>query len=286
MLPASTAQDAGIRHILITGASGGLGCALAQAMADANVRLSLWGRDEERLHRTEELCRARGAATNCMRHDLRRLEETRTALLALDEASPIDMAFLNAGVSSGTLPGGGLEPVEDVCRILQVNATATLNTASWLISRMAERKRGHLVFISSIASLAPLPSSPAYCAAKSAVAIYARAMRLALRHSGVRISIVYPGYVDTPMSRRLKGPQPMRWSAEKAATYIRKRLEAGSDTIVFPKLLALGALALNFLPGLLSALRALPCSFSVEPDPESPAAPRVSTTGKASTNDD
>ena len=258
------------RHILITGAGGGLGSALAKAYAAPGVFLSLWGRNRERLETVASACRAAGAETAIILQDIRNTAATREALCSLDASRPLDMAILNAGVSSGTLPNGHPEPADDACRTMEVNATGAVAMGATLLERMGTRQRGHLVFIASLAALYPLPSSPAYSASKAAVACYARAVRL----SGVpvRISLVYPGYVETPMSLRLIGPQPFRWSANKAASHIRARLNAGANTIVFPKLLSLGTWSLNLLPSPLAAFFAKRFAFTVEPDAESPLA--------------
>lgn len=259
------------RHILITGAGGGLGGALAQVYAAPDTRLTLWGRNRDRLEAVAALCRDKGATTTVISRDVRQYEAVRQRLLCLEAEHPVDLAFLNAGVSSGTLPGGGAEPVEDACRTMEVNATAAINMAGLLLAAMAARRAGQVVFTSSLAALYPLPDSPAYCAAKVAVSSYARAMRGALSATPVRVSVLYPGYVDTPMSRRLAGPQPFRWSAEKAAGYIRERLDSGSDTIIFPRLLALGTCLLHLLPPPLALFFLRRFGFSIAPDAEASA---------------
>jgi NAD(P)-dependent dehydrogenase (short-subunit alcohol dehydrogenase family) len=101
-----------------------------------------------------------------------------------------------------------------------------------------------------------------------------RAARDALYGTPLRLSIVYPGYVDTPMSRRLKGPQPLRWSAEKAAAHIRRRLDQGADDIVFPRTLAWGIRLLHLLPMPLAAFFTRRFACVVEPDGEAPFAPQ------------
>jgi NADP-dependent 3-hydroxy acid dehydrogenase YdfG len=202
--------------------------------------------------------------------DIRDLEKTRALLSATDEKHPVDQAFLNAGVSSGSLPEGGPEPVEDACRTMHVNATSTINMAGLLLLRMLQRNEGHVAFTSSLAALFPLPDSPSYCAAKSAISCYANAMRGALINTRVRVSILYPGYVDTPMSRRFSGPQPFRWTAKKAAEHIRDRLDKGADSIVFPRLLALGMCLLHALPFRLALVFLKWFRFSILPDKESP----------------
>ena len=260
------------RHILISGASGGLGGALAEVYAAPGILLSLWGRNEERLNAVAETCRAKGARTRIHVGDARELSRVRASLCALDAEQPLDMAILSAGVSSGVLPGGGMEPVEDVCRTLEVNALGAINMGATLLARMLMRGSGRVAFISSLAALYPLPSSPAYSAAKVAIAFYARGARASLPPGRVRISIIYPGYVDTPMSRRLMGPQPLRLSAGQAARHIRAKLDAGADTIVFPQTLAFGLYLLHLLPAPVANFFARRFSFTVIPDAESPAA--------------
>ncbi len=254
------------RHICITGASSGLGKALAEAYASPGVRLTLWARDEVRLADIAARCREKGAETAIISQDIRDFEQSRAALAALCAASPVDLAILGAGVSSGTLPDGTPEPAADACRTMTVNATAAINMAGTLFELMRQRGSGQVACISSIAALYPLPDSPAYSAAKVALAYYAKAMRPLVRP--LRVSVVYPGYVDTPMSRRLSGPQPMRWSADKAAAHIRDRLERGAESVVFPLPLAIGMAFLHVLPSRPANFFAERFGFSVKPDNE------------------
>jgi short-subunit dehydrogenase len=258
------------RCILITGAGGGLGSALASTYAAPETHLVLWGRNAVRLEETGELCRERGASVRMLSQDIRAVSAVRELLAELDAECRVDLAFLNAGVSSGVLPHGASEPVEDACRTMEVNALGNINMAAFLVNLMRGRG-GHIVCISSLAALYPLPDSPAYCASKTALAVYARAMRAASANASVRIGIVYPGYVDSPMSRRLLGPQPMRVSAGTAASLIRARLEAGADDIAFPFLPALGVRCLNLLPCSIASFFTRRFGFKVRPDDESPA---------------
>ena len=258
------------RHILITGASGGLGQALAMEYAQSGCQLSLWGRDAERLKAVAAACMAKGADINYVVQDIRELEKTRESLKALDAAHPVDLAVINAGISSGISPTGEMESPEDVCRLFEVNATGSVNVASTLLHRMRERNSGQVVLMSSLAAYFPLPASPAYSASKSALLSYAQAMNMAMARSKVRVSVVCPGYVDTAMSRRLKGAQPFRWSAPRAAAYIRRRLESGADNVSFPWLLTLGIRCLNFLPRFMVTFFIGRFAFTIEPDAESP----------------
>jgi short-subunit dehydrogenase len=93
--------------------------------------------------------------------------------------------------------------------------------------------------------------SPAYCASKSAIKAYGESVRPLLAADGVRLSLVFPGFVKTAMSDVFPGDKPFLWSAEKAARYIRAKLESGRAEIAFPALLALGMRLLPLLPPLL-----------------------------------
>ena len=256
-------------HILVTGASSGLGQALAVRLAAPDRHISLWGRNKDRLQETETLCRAKGASTALVSLDIRELEMSRNTLASLDAEHPVDMAILSAGISSGTKPDGTLETAEDACRTLACDLVATVNLAGTLFACMGTRRHGHVVFISSIAALYPLPDSAAYGAAKAGLAYYAKAMRARLRP--LRISLVQPGYVDTPMSRRVAGPQPFRISAERAAALICDKLAAGRDDIIFPWPLALGMKLLTCLPSFLTDSFLQRFAFTIRPDEEATA---------------
>ena len=254
------------KHCLISGASGALGSALARRCADSGTLLSLWGRDRERLEKVRGDCASRNALADIIACDIRDHERCRALLRETFASRPVDMAILNAGVSSGIPPGGMLESAEDACRTIETDCAATINMAATLLECMQARGTGHIVFISSIAGLYPLPCSPAYSAAKAALAYYAKSLRLGLHGSPIRISIVYPGYIASPMSDRLVGPQPFRITADEAAERILDGLSAGKNCIAFPLLLALGARILHFMPMPLASFFLKGFRFTVTPD--------------------
>ncbi|MCC8194630.1 MAG: SDR family NAD(P)-dependent oxidoreductase [Deltaproteobacteria bacterium] len=258
-----------MKHICITGASSGLGAALALAYAQAGSLLTLWARDETRLAATAEACKGKGAATAVVAADLRDHRAARETLAGLDDANPVDVVFLAAGVITGIPPGGNRESAEDAFRTMDVNALGSLNLAACLFERMCARGSGHLIFVSSIAGLYPLPNSPSYSASKIAVSYYARGLAAIGRRFGVRVSCVYPGYLETPMGRRLKALKPFALPPDKAADLIRSRLEKGKDRVVFPLAAALGVYFLHVLPKPLADRLALKAGYRVVPDRES-----------------
>jgi len=115
-----------------------------------------------------------------------------------------------------------------------VNFISPLVGANLLAERMAMRGRGHIVFIGSIAESFPLPTAPTYSATKAGLALFSEALRLRLKPSGVAVSLVSPGFIDTAMSRSLSGPRPFLISADKAASIIHGKLERQARRIVVP----------------------------------------------------
>ncbi len=259
------------RHILITGATGGIGQALALEFAAPGVRLSLTGRNLETLTALAGRCRAAGAEVAADPLDVRRIEALHDWICAMDDACPVDVVIANAGVSSSIGPRGEAEPVADVRRLFAVNAEAAAVTLSALAERMRLRRCGRLAVVASLGGWCGMPSSPAYSASKAAARIYGDSLRAWLFPYGVTVSVISPGFVDSPMSRRYMGDKPLAWDAAKAARRIRRGVERGSPVIAFPALLALGISLLNLLPARLGdAILRKFFSFTVIPDAESP----------------
>lgn len=266
-----TSPASGPGHILITGATGGIGRALALEFAAPGALMSLTGRNAQVLDALAEACRQRGAQTRTLVLDVRDAAALCAWMTAMDDARPVDVVIANAGVSSSIGPGGEAEPVEDVRRLFSVNAEAAAVTLSALAERMRRRGRGRLAVVASLGGWCGMPSSPAYSASKAAARVYGEAMRAWLFPYGVTVSVVSPGFVDSPMSRRYLGQKPLAWDAGRAARRIRRGIERGEPVIAFPALLALGIRLLHLLPPRAAdaVLRRF-FAFTVAPDPESP----------------
>lgn len=235
------------KTILITGASSGIGKALAMRFAASGVTLALSGRDQTRLEAVAGECRQRGASVVTHQVDTR----DRAAMIAwvesVDRATPVDLVIANAGVMSGTPPHGVLEDADAAHKLIEINVLGVLNTVQPLLAPMMERRRGQIAIMSSLAAYIALPDSPSYCASKSAVLSYGLALRALLADHGVDVSVICPGYVTTPMSSRESSNQPQLMPAEKAANIIVRGLEKNRAVIAFPRRLT----ALTRLQGLL-----------------------------------
>ncbi|MEQ9811624.1 MAG: SDR family NAD(P)-dependent oxidoreductase [Azospirillaceae bacterium] len=222
------------RVILITGASSGLGRALAEIYATPGVTLLLTGRDGSRLAVTAAACGEAGAAVATAAIDVTERQAMARWILERDAETPIDLVIANAGISGGTSGSDGGEPAEQVRRIFAVNVDGVINTVEPLIPRLVARGRGQVALMSSLASFKAFPGAPAYCASKAAVRFWGEAMDGVLAPRGVRVSVICPGYVRSPMTAANDFPMPFLMDAPRAARLIRRRLAGGRRRIAFP----------------------------------------------------
>ena len=218
--------------ILITGASSGIGTALAEAFAGKGVRLVLGGRSEARLATVSHTCRARGAEVEATALDVTERAAVAEWIAAADRRHPLDLAIANAGVSGGTLKG--TETEDQARRIFAVNIDGVLNTVFPILPLMLGRKRGQIGIMSSLAGYRGFPGAPAYGASKAAVRVWGEALRGELRPSGVGVSVIMPGFIRTPMTDVNDFPMPFLMPVERAARIVRRGLEADKARIAFP----------------------------------------------------
>lgn len=236
-------------HVVITGASSGIGAALARLYSAPGGRVSVIARDRARLEAVAEAGRARGAVIDVHVADVADPAAIERALLTCDDRQPVALLVANAGIGGrdSLAPVTG-EPGPVARRIFAVNAVGVINTVTPLLPRMIERRNGQIAIMSSLAGLVPLPACPAYSASKAAVRAYGNALRLLAGPSGVHISVICPGFVDTPMAASLPFHPPFLWSADRAADYVARGLARNRGEILFPWPLALAVRALNRLP--------------------------------------
>lgn len=219
------------KTIVITGASSGIGAALAKEYAAQGVHLGLLARNAEKLAEVRAACEAQGATVLSASIDVTNREAMHGWLGAFDEKTPIDLLVANAGISGGS--GGGNEP-EQTYRIFATNIDGVLHTVLPVAPRMAARKTGQIALVSSLAGIRGLPSAPAYSASKAAVRSYGEALRGKLGKQGVKVNVICPGYVKTPLTDVNTFPMPFIMSAENAARIIRNGLERNRSRIAFP----------------------------------------------------
>jgi len=234
-----------VKTILITGASSGIGAGLARAYAADGVTLLLWGRDAARLDAVAAACRAQGAAVTVQVFDLRDAAGFAKLLAAVPV---LDIGIFNAGLG-GTAPDDVAAEAPDVVQaIAEVNFTAPIVGANAVAGAMAARGRGHIVLVGSITESFPLPMAPTYAATKAGLKMFAEAFSIRMEKHGVKVSLVSPGFIDTPMSRSVTEPKPFLMDADTAAAIIKRRVAAGARTIVVPWQFAVIRGFANLLP--------------------------------------
>jgi short-subunit dehydrogenase len=237
-----------LHSIVITGASAGIGQALARAYAAPGKVLGLIGRDAGRLQASADACRARGAQvlTGCI--DIRQADALKTWLDAFDDAHPIDLLIANAGASSSLARPDDWEDLERITRVVDTNLYGTLHTVLPVIERMRARQRGQIALIASLAALRGMTVSPVYCASKAALKSWGDSVRPLLKREGIALSVILPGYVETAMADTLQKPKTLMWTADQAAAYICRKLAARRSEIGFPFRLYYGMRLLPLLP--------------------------------------
>jgi NADP-dependent 3-hydroxy acid dehydrogenase YdfG len=220
------------RNIAITGATGGIGTALVGLWASPDVTFFLAGRNTERLKEVRELAQGRGAVVHTCKIDVTEVAAFAEALLAFDAVHPVDLFICGAGVKTGQT--AGCEPPVQLDRVLDVNLRAPLHAVQSILPKMIARRQGQIALFSSIAAISPHADLLSYSATKAAIRAYGTGLRQAVRGTGVSVSIITPGFVDTPMTDRQLGPTPQKISAERAAMIIDKGLARNRPYITFP----------------------------------------------------
>lgn len=220
------------RAILITGASSGIGEALARLYARPGVHLALTGRDAGRLAVVAAACRDAGAHVLECAVDAADAASMARFVAEADAIAPLDLVIANAGISGGTYGGG--ESAEQVRAIMAVNVDGVLNTVLAALPLLQARRRGQLAVMSSLASFRGFPGAPAYCASKAAVRVWGEGLRGELAPQGIEVSVVCPGFVVSRMTAQNRFPMPLLMPVERAARLVVRGLAANRARIAFP----------------------------------------------------
>jgi len=223
-------------RVLITGASSGIGAALALELAAQGVTLHLSGRDAGRLAATAEACRARGAEVRQAVLDVR---DAAAMAAWVGGCGALDLVVANAGISAGAgekVP----ETAGQTRAIFATNLDGMLNTVLPAIELVrgqpvgADGWRGRIVVVASIAAFVAGAAAPAYCGSKAAADTWTVATAVALRRHRVAITSVCPGYIRTAMTARNRFPMPGLMDADRAARIILHGVAAARIRVVFP----------------------------------------------------
>jgi short-subunit dehydrogenase len=234
--------------VLITGASSGIGRALAIELGKRGARLGLTARRAEELAKVaEEVSRAGGLAL-ALPADVRSTEEINGVAARLREKfGRVDVLIANAGMST-TTAGTHLDAAE-ASDVITINVIGVVNSVAAVLPDMIKRGEGQLVAISSLASYRGMPKSGAYSASKAAVSTFFESLRVDLRPSGVAVTVIHPGFIRTPITANRKKRLPFLLEVDDAACRIIRAVERRARTYAFPWQLASLVRVIKHMPG-------------------------------------
>ncbi len=222
---------------MITGASSGIGRALAVSLARRGAKLGLIARRAEALAEVVGEIEVLGAQAVAQPADV---QDSSSLALAVDQLrerlGPIDVMIANAGI--GPTKHASELCGEDIAEVININVIGAANSATAVMPDMLARGRGHLVVISSLAAYRGLPKSAAYCASKAAVSALFESLRLDLEPSGIDVSIIHPGFIKTPLTAGRQAQLPFLMELDDAVEKIVSAIERRKKTYSFPWQLA------------------------------------------------
>jgi short-subunit dehydrogenase len=225
------------RNCLITGASSGIGHALALEIARHGTEVIVCARRQAPLEALAAQIVSQGGRARAQVLDVADTAHTVEILRALDrELGGLDLVIANAGV--GLVEGPSSLSWEALGPACHTNFTGAVATLTAVLPQMLERRRGHLVGISSLASFGALKDAAAYCSPKAGLSMFLDCLRLDLDGRGVAVTTVAPGFVRTPMIERARHPMPQVLEPDRAARLIWRRLQRRPARIDFPQPLA------------------------------------------------
>ena len=232
----------------VTGASSGIGRAVALALARKGWRVVVSARGRDGLASlASEAAGLKGSIHPCPL-DVANLQEVADGYRAIDrDFGPIALAVLNAGIYLPVEITGNLDPAP-FAQSVQVNYMGVVHCLAPLLPQLMARKRGHVVIVSSVTGYGGLPRAAAYGPTKAALINLAESLKFDLDRAGVGISVVCPGFVDTPATADNPFPMPFLISADIAAQRILQGLQEGRFEITFPRRFTYGLKLLNMLP--------------------------------------
>ncbi|HYG10902.1 MAG TPA: SDR family NAD(P)-dependent oxidoreductase [Pyrinomonadaceae bacterium] len=238
------------RTVLITGASSGIGEALAVEFGRRGASVGLLARRAEVLREVAGKVEAAGGRALAVAVDVRDAGEVKLAAAKVVERfGRVDVLVANAGKGEITLARSF--NIETATQVLSVNLLGAMNSVAAVLPEMLERGSGQIVGISSLAAYRGFPGSGAYCASKAALSTFFESLRVELRPSNIYVTTIHPGFIDTPMTRGRNRKMPFLLDVEPAARLMLRAIEARRRTYAFPWQLATIARVGRWLPAVL-----------------------------------
>lgn len=222
------------KGVFITGASSGIGRALALEMGRRGYRLALAARRMEALEEIREtiLADTPRAEVSVRKLDVTDFDDVYAAFQEMAGAiGGIDIVVANAGVALGERIGRG--DFDKVRKTIDVNLTGAIATLDAAAAYFLAQGNGHLVGISTVVAWRGMPKSSVYCASKAGLAVYMEAMRAELYRKNIDVTVLYPGYIDTPLNNMLPS-RPFLIDVQKGAAIIARLIEKRTKSSTVP----------------------------------------------------
>jgi len=236
---------AAVRHALVTGASSGIGRGLALALGGRGAHVTVVARRRERLDELVQQIAAAGGSAEALALDVADSDATYEAVRAVDARRPLDFLVANAG-TGGITPGKKLD-WKRVKSILDTNLVGAAATIAGAVPGMVARGDGRVVAVASVAGFRGLPRFAAYSASKAGLITLCESLRIDLHGTGVSVTTVCPGYVQTEMLTPGKS-HPFVVSVDEAAATILRAADARDALCTFPAPIVAGMRAVRALP--------------------------------------
>lgn len=224
--------------VLLTGASSGIGEALAYAMAERGAVVGLLARREELLKPIAEKIKQTGGTARYFICDVTEKEKLFNAAERLrNEFGRIDIMIANAGIGGNNAETRRLEP-DAVAKVININLIGAVNSVAAVLPQMLEGKSGQLVAISSLAGIRGLPKSAAYSASKAGMTAFFESVRLDVQHKGIDVTIIQPGFIKTPLTSGRSNKMPFILELEDSIPMFLDAVENKRKFAAFPWQLA------------------------------------------------
>ncbi len=221
------------KKIFITGASSGIGEALALLLAGKGTSLALCARRENLLRELQDSCSDLGADVLIFQADVRVYSEMKDACDQINEKwGCADIVIANAGV--GKFNPGARFSMKRHLSIMETNLNGMVNTIMPFVPAMIRRQEGHIIGISSLAGVRGLPANGSYCASKAAQTVFLESLGIDLKPYKIKVTCIQPGFVDTPMTNSHKFRMPFLMTAKDAAEKIAYAASRGKSFYAFP----------------------------------------------------
>lgn len=224
--------------VLLTGASSGIGEAVAVGIASRGAVLGLIARRGDLLREVASKVEAAGGVARTFACDVTDELAVRNAAESLRaEFGRVDIMIANAGIGGAAKPSYEAA-VEDIRRVVETNLMGAVNAVASVLPQMVERGEGHLVAISSLAGFRGLPRSAAYSASKGAMTNFFESVRLDVQKLGVSVTIIQPGFIKTPLTSGRKNKMPFLMELDDSVPHFLRAIEKKRKFAAFPWQLA------------------------------------------------